>query len=66
MNRTRKARNKLQSNLHDTSNGSKWLEAVDDAEVKIVYHRKRIRELTRPVRIFEEKEKVGEPWPGEK
>ena len=47
MNRTRKARKKLQSNLHDTSNESKWLEAVDDAEVKIAYHRKRIRELTR-------------------
>lgn len=63
---TRKANIILHSNLHDTSNGSKWLEAVYNAEVKIVYHRKRIRELTRSVRIFEEKEKVGEPWPGEK
>ena len=31
MNGTRKANTILQSNLHDTSNGSKWLEAVDNA-----------------------------------
>ena len=66
MNRTRKARKKLHINLHNTSNRSKWLEAVDDAKVKIAHHRKRIRALTRSVRIFEEKEKVGEPWPAKK
>ena len=63
MSRSESASKELDYDLHKSEKRSKWLEAVDDARVKLSCHRKRVRVLTRAIMIFEEKAKAGEPWP---
>ena len=43
---------------------SQWLQAIEDARLKIQDHRKRIRLLEEAMQTFEEYAKVGERWPG--
>jgi hypothetical protein len=42
---------------------NKWMQAAENARLKIADHKKKIRLLEEAARIFEEHAKAGQRWP---
>ncbi len=48
-----------------TPGARKWQQAIEDAELQIADHQKRIRRPRRAIKVFRGNMHRGEPWPGE-
>ena len=62
----RKVNKKLHAQLHSSEDRDKWMEAIKDAEVKIVEHKRKIRGLQCAIQDFKDLANAGEKWPKQK
>lgn len=59
----KKAKINLYIELHNHPDACKWQQAIEDGEVMIMEHKKRIRQLQRAIGIFRENVAQGVAWP---
>lgn len=63
MKKPKDAREKLHVKLQVMPDAVRWRQAIEDARLNVVFHRKKIYALERAIRLMVHQAKVGEPWP---
>ncbi|MGE0407603.1 MAG: hypothetical protein AB7O65_15015 [Candidatus Korobacteraceae bacterium] len=55
----------VKNGLPKSAVDDKWMQAAEDARLKIKSLQQKIRQLRQAARVFEKYAQEGEPWPGE-